>query len=1175
MNALDALTCRLSGVNLIEASAGTGKTWTIAALYTRLLLEPDQDGSVPGIDQVLVVTYTKAATAELRGRLRQRLVEMCAVLEGGASQDGFLLAMAERFPPGPARIEALTRLHAAIAGFDTAAIYTIHGFCQRALTDAAFESGQSFSAELIQDDRLRLQDAADDFWRRKVVDDPLLSQVLAEAGETPDDWLAQVRPFLAKPYLKVQRPPEAGLARARERLQQHWDALCLQAEAVGQALQLLVDAPGLNARSYAPAHKALLQRSLQRWLATPESLPGLGRDERKLLEKLTPAALAKSANKGFNPPSHPAFAQIGDWLAAVDAYQTAVELEVTRLKLDLIDWMAEEMARRRQSERQRSFDDLLTDLGDALADPQRGAALARQLASSYKVALIDEFQDTDPIQYQIFRACFVDQQRPVFLVGDPKQAIYSFRGADIFAYLDARSDASQHYTLDTNRRSQAPLVDAVNALFSRPVPFVLPEIVYQPVQSAASGQRLDIEDDRAPSVWQWLDFSETSKGASKQVAGQQSATAAADEIARLLTLARAGQAALVSEQSRRPLCGGDIAVLVSTHRQGDLMRQALSLRNIPSVALTQDSVFASHEARELLLLLSAWSEPANESRLRRALSTELFGWRADQLKAQLAQDLQWETLLAEHAADHLRWQQQGFMAAWRHFFARLHLAERCLPLPDGERRLTNLSHLAELLQKESETRHGLVPLLDWFDAQVSGQSSGEEALLRLESDASLVKIATIHSAKGLQYPIVFCPFLWDGSLERRDTAFWRTHDQHGSWLTPDTMVDQAVKSAAQSELLAEKLRLAYVALTRAQHRQYISWGWVQKMETAALSWLLHAPHAQPVDGLQPLSHSQVVNQLQDFVRAQGAAASLLREQPETVLPLSERTQQHYQPRQAPRAVYTPWRVTSFTGLAQHGSVERERPDHDRGVLQAPDPGLDTQAPFPRGARAGTCLHAIMERIDFTAPRDQIRQTVAEVIQWSGFAVETHAAACALIERTLDAPLAPGRSLSQVPPDKRLVELEFMFPVKNLRAEALKALLQDPANGLDPVLRQAAAALEFSAVRGFFKGFVDLVCELDGQFYLIDYKSNDLGPGPGHYSTDSLARSIGQEHYYLQYLLYCVAIRRYLLARGVDFDTRFAGVRYLYMRGLDAAGQGVWNDRPSTRLLDGLDALFAE
>jgi exodeoxyribonuclease V beta subunit len=393
-------------------------------------------------------------------------------------------------------------------------------------------------------------------------------------------------------------------------------------------------------------------------------------------------------------------------------------------------------------------------------------------------------------------------------------------------------------------------------------------------------------------------------------------------------------------------------------------------------------------------------------------------------------------------------------------------------------------------------------------------------------------------------------------------------------LTPDTLVDPAIKTAAHSELLAEKLRLAYVALTRAEHRQYVAWGWVQKMETAALSWLLHAPLNTTIEDLPNLTHSQVMQDLQHFISKQDDAACLLPAEPAAALALVLRSQQHYQAQTLTRALYTPWRVTSFTGLAQHGAVERERPDHDRGLLVPLEAEPSQEQPFPRGARAGTCLHAILEQIDFTAPSTQILATVRDNLAYFGFDPACEAAAADLITHTLTAQLAPGVSLSQVARGKRLVELEFMLPVGRLRAESLRAVLTDADNGLDAELRQAAQSLDFSTVRGFFKGFIDLVFEQDGLYYLVDYKSNYLGADFSDYGRDGLARSVAKEHYYLQYLLYCVAIRRYFLARGVDFDARFAGVRYLYMRGLNTQGYGIWIDRPSAVLLDRLDALFA-
>ncbi|OQS36611.1 exodeoxyribonuclease V subunit beta [Chromobacterium haemolyticum] len=1188
--ALDALNCPLTGINLIEASAGTGKTWTIAALFARLLLEERDGQPPPTVDQVLVVTYTKAATAELRERLRRRLSELAQTLsgEGEVGGDPFLSALAARFPPGAAREQASQRLKAAITGFDAAAIYTIHGFCQRVLTDAAFESSQTFEAELVSDDEERLTEIVDDFWRRRVVDDPLLAQVLVDNGETPDGWLADIRPYLSKPYLRMCAPHTAGLERALLAVEQGWRALAARPEYAAEAADLLRSAAGFNARSYSSAIVERAIGALDSQLTTPETTPVLDKESRRQLDKLLPASLAKGMKKGHAAPEHPLFELVEAWLGAWDAYLDEVALSVAQLKLELIAWTNEQLSARRAGERSRSFDDLLTDLGAALADPISGPLLAAHVARSFQVALIDEFQDTDPIQYAIFRHCFVAQQRPVFLVGDPKQAIYSFRGADIFAYLAARGDAQHHYTLDTNRRSEAPLVSTVNTLFARELPFLIEGIAYQPVAAQpASGGRLEIDDDRPSFCFQWLQPEKADKAASGENAAELAANASADEIARLLALAAEGRAAIVAGDARRPLAGGDIAVLVSTHRQGDRVRQALAERGVASVALTQESVFASREAGEMLALLRAWAEPASEARLRAALVTELAGVDAGELLARVEDETRWEAQLQANAADHLLWRERGFMAAWRHFFARERVAERLLPLPDGERRLTNLSHLAELLQQESDQRQGMAPLLGWLETRVAQPPGGEEAVLRLESDAALVKIVTIHTAKGLQYPVAFCPFLWGGALERRDAAFWRYHAEDQSWLAPDAAADAGVKLAARSELLAEKLRLLYVALTRAQYRQYLCWGWVRGMETAALSWLLHGRDARALPELEALELDAEVlrRELGAFAaaanaQAAGACAVLEESGVGPALAARRETGRNYLAQTFSRRLAAPWRVASFTSLthAQAAGKWQESPDHDAGQpavaaeLQAP-PVLDRFG-FPRGAKAGTCLHEIFETISFGVDAAGLRQAVELALAKHGFAPEWGDAACEMVTATLNAELDPGVRLAEVPDGKRLVEMEFMLPAPRLEVAKLAAILSAPEHGLAAPLRAAAAQLDFSTVRGFLKGFMDLVFESGGRIYLVDYKSNHLGGRHEDYRAERLAESIAQEHYYLQYLIYCVALRRYFSVRGVDFAARFGGVRYLYLRGVGVEACGIWSDQPAPALLEALDQWFA-
>ncbi|RXZ44780.1 exodeoxyribonuclease V subunit beta [Crenobacter cavernae] len=1186
---LNPLTCPLDGVNLIEASAGTGKTWTIAALYLRLLLEAEPDKAPPRIDEILVVTYTKAATAELRGRLRERLAEALRAFEDGEAEDGFLASLLAQHADRDARERARLRIATALTGFDTASVYTIHGFCQRVLTDAAFESGQPFSASLVSDDGERLASLAADFWRRELVGDAEVAALLAGEGDTPDAWLAEVRPFVGKPYLVADAPPDADLARARQAREDAWQAvLALGDETVEEGLALLKTSKALNRRSYTAKVCERVATLLQALIAAG-TLPDLAGKSREDIERLSPEGLAQKTLAGQPAPSHRLFCAIGDWLAAEDGWLAAVAAKRAALKLAMISWLDAALVAERQRARERSFDDLLTDLAAALADEERGPMLAAHLARTWRVALIDEFQDTDPVQYAIFARGFIDQDRTVFLVGDPKQAIYSFRGADIFAYLAARQRASRHYTLSTNYRSDARLVDTVNKLFARAAPFVLPGIDYRPV-AARDGDTAGLAgDEGAPWRWFSLPSREGGKAQSKEGAQQQAAAMTADEIVRLMAAGRVGE--LTLKETGASLAGGDIAVLVATHRQGDAVRDALAGRGVQAVSLSQQSVFQSREAREVAALMRAWAEPGHEGRLKEALATELAGLTAAGIAALIDDESAWEGRLAAFADDHILWRERGFIALWRRFCAREKVAERLLPLPDGERRLTNLGQLAELIQSESDSLSGIAPLMAWFEARLADPPFGEEALMRLESDAELVKIVTVHTAKGLQYPVVFCPFLWDGQLERKGTAFWRHQDDGVARLTPASghPASQAAREAALTETLSEKLRLLYVALTRAQYRQYVAWGPVSGMETAAMSWLLHAGRATgladiPDDAFKPAAVQQTL--AEHIARCAPDEAFVTSPELPARLPPRDAIRHLPAPRTLTRAVYTPWRVTSFTALAHRSDTGAdtpampvaERPDHDAGQTAstlaepAAAPALDRFA-FPRGSRAGVCLHGVFERIDFTHPPESHRKTVLEELARAGFNECWQDAALDMVARTLAAPLDPDITLAEVPPKKRLIELEFTLPIEKLSLAKLKAILADPENGLAEPLRRAAATLAFPAVTGFLKGFIDLVVEAGGRFYLIDYKSNHLGASDACYAPSSLAEAIAREHYYLQYLFYSVALVRYLTSRGLSFDASLPEVRYLFLRGIDGTGNGVWRDRPSARLIRALDAWF--
>ncbi|WP_263146319.1 exodeoxyribonuclease V subunit beta [Pseudomonas sp. RIT-PI-AD] len=1169
---LDLLDSPFDGRSLIEASAGTGKTWTLTALYARLLLERQLS-----VGQILVVTYTTAATAELRERIRARLAALLAVYEGGTAADPLIARLHARYPGE----EAHRRLLLAVHGFDEAAIFTIHGFCQRALQDAAFEAGGDFDSELTSDDREVLDALLADLWRRELAEaEPAWARFLAQRRITPL-WLRQrLRGHLGKPYLRIE-PREAGqgdlsaVEGAWTRARDAWHA-------EGDAwLDALCAFDGLNKRSYDALKLRLWQGELEGYFADPAALFAAPAG----LEKLARAALEKATRKGCEVPlAAPADAFQG-LLEALAEAEPVGAARLIALQVRLLDALNLELPARKAAQRLLAFDDLLNRLDDALHGAA-GEDLAATLRGRYPVALIDEFQDTDPVQYRIFRRIYAEAGDLCF-VGDPKQAIYAFRGADLATYLKAREEAARQYSLAVNHRSTPQLIAALNRLFDRPLPFAEPGLEYPPVGASDRARaRLVLPEEGAPLELVWLGDDPLGKGE----AGERVARDTARRIAALLAASAEGAAYFEDAGQRTPLKGGHIAVLVASHRQASAVAAELGARGVPSVRRGRDSVWHSEEAEALAAVLAAYAEPGREGVLRYALASRLLGRDGAHLARCQDDEQAWDAERESAERYHQLWQQQGFMRAFRAWLDEQGVAERLIALPDGERRLTNLLHLAELLQAESLARPGLEPLLAWFNAQRASDAHGEDALLRLESDAERVQIVTVHTSKGLEYPLVFCPYLWDGALLRREEDI-TCHAEDGTPLLDfggenlDTH-----RLGARRERFAERLRLTYVALTRARDRLWLHWGPIaapkakadgglpeEGLHSSALAWLLHGRHLpgealldelaahladrdgavlrEELERLAATSEGQmaVVAPLQDEARAQGES----RAAPPAPLALLD------------RALYSAWRIGSFSGLA--AGMHMEAPDRDAFVVPAAiEPGEGFFA-FPRGARAGTCLHAILE--SWVRGEDELPALVELHLKGHGLPESWTEIASAHLRRVLDTDLdGHGLRLSGLEPSRRLPELGFTFPVAGLDVLGLRALLADPAHGLPDPMRLAAERLEFDSLRGFMKGFIDLTFEHEGRWYIADYKSNWLGPDAGHYRGERLEQAIAAEHYHLQYLIYLVALRRFLRLRLADFqDAQLGGAYYLFLRGMPEAG--VYFHRPDDALLDALDRLF--
>ncbi|EPY5239444.1 exodeoxyribonuclease V subunit beta [Klebsiella pneumoniae] len=1163
---LDPLRLPLIGERLIEASAGTGKTFTIAALYLRLLLGLGGEAAYPraiSVEELLVVTFTEAATEELRGRIRSNIHELRIACLRGESDNPLYSALLAEIAD---KDDAVKTLLLAERQMDEAAVFTIHGFCQRMLSLNAFESGMLFEQQLIEDEsRLRYQACAD-FWRRHCY--PLtrdIAAVIHDVWKGPRDLLKSLDRWLQgeAPQLKSPPAPNETLAERHQQIIARIDSLKQQwREQVGE-IEGVLENSGLDRRKFNRGNQGKWMEKVNAW-AQEETLSYQLPDA---LEKFVQSFLLERTKAGGEPPVHPLFSAVESLLASS---LTLTDLVLARAMVEIRDAVAREKRRRGEL----GFDDMLSRLDEALRGDS-GETLASAIRQRFPVAMIDEFQDTDPQQYRIFRRIWRRQpETALLLIGDPKQAIYAFRGADIFTYMKARGDVAAHYTLDTNWRSSPGMVGSVNRLFSlSDNPFMFHEIPFLPVKAAAKnkGLRFTVDAADVPAMNVWLMPGDTVGSGDYQTFMAQ---LCATQIRDWLSAGQRGRALLWRGETSRPVQASDITVLVRNRLEAAQVREALQTLGIPSVYLSnRDSVFETLEAQELLWLLQAVLAPERENTLRSALATSMFGLTALDIE-NLNQDEQaWDALVEEFSEYRQIWRQRGVMPMLRALMTARHIAENLLATRGGERRLTDILHISELLQEAAsqlESEHALVRWLAQHIAEPDSNAASQQ--MRLESDKHLVQIVTIHKSKGLEYPLVWLPFI--ARFRKQDQAFY--HDRETFAAVLDLGQDEASLELAEAERLAEDLRLLYVALTRAVWHCSLGVAPLSSRKSgnsdfhlSALGRLLQAGEAMDAAGLAArladFCHGDIALQRPgelDLTPWQAPAATIPR--------LSARELQ--------RRIADDWRVTSYSGLQQHGFSGGQdllpRLDVDAaGVGEVVEEPQLTPHQFPRGAAPGTFLHSLFEELDFTQPVPE--GWMAEKLQLSGFDAQWAPVLTDWLGGVLKTRLpGPDIALNQLAARDKQVEMAFYLPIAQLlTAERLDALIRqyDPLSADTP-------PLDFRQVRGMLKGFIDLVFRHEGRYYLLDYKSNWLGEDREAYTRPAMEQAMRAHRYDLQYQLYSLALHRYLRHRlaDYDYDRHFGGVIYLFLRGMDGqeGGQGIFTTRPVRPLIDGLDQLFA-
>ncbi|WP_100643003.1 exodeoxyribonuclease V subunit beta [Alteromonas facilis] len=1199
--ALSVETLPLSGIHLIEASAGTGKTYNITRIYLRLIIEQGLD-----VQQILVMTYTNAATQELRGRITETLQLALRFWTDPQTQtsngEPVLSELYSRIDSELAQ----QRIRLAILHMDEAAIFTIHGFCQRMLQTMAFDTASPVSMTLQQDHSALVEQAVADWFRLQQRNDVVLESLASSGWHTPDAFLktfyeliftteelvvvtetdiqqdfeqkiakisAQLQPTLQAHYqhLKSQQPiiwedliASQKTRAAQESREEEWQVL-LDWLATGDVIDI-PKAVGdfLNGRRYSsrPNSKAIL-------------LP-LADERKNLIKKVS--ALQDKRQKLLE------------------------ESRVYQHVADAVQWIRHRIAEQKRKLGEMGFNDLISNMAKSVTS---SADFAARLSEQFPAALVDEFQDTDTHQYQMLQAIYVSPKnvanstRLLMMIGDPKQAIYGFRGGDIFTYLKARSDADYLWLMDTNWRSVAEMVNAYNHVFdghaiSGKTRAVFGEnIHYERVNStessAAAARPLSdpYESQRGAITYIYANQQDESltEAQAKPINKQKIAAWCSIEIQRLLATVKIGE---------HPLNPSDIAILVRDWREAELISNALRQVNLNAVYLSDKTpLFASLEALELLRVFDGVWHYQRDSLVITALSTSLLNTPVHVLHQMQADPLadDWTQQRSRIVELRKMWQEQGVLA----FIFSL-LRHDYQPDAMSERALTNFVHLAEVLQQLQQRSSHPLQLIQWLREQINQPDISEAYQQRLESDAQLIKIVTQHKSKGLEYPIVFVPFAneYSNPTKRGNSSlriynfFDPTRNKRICQLGQTQNADKWVTQQSHEETV----RLLYVAITRAEYRCYLGVYETQSAHDSALGIAL-GMHDSQCDSWQALLRHQHTHE-------KSHAAMLSADdtpQEETLITQSEESAP-LRCRQFNGKIQRDWRLHSFSGLTRMShtldvTTREVESTSIEAVLSAQSEEGQADAfrfSFEKGASAGNLLHDVLELADFShADWPELCHQVAP--QYGPLLKpESFGDMADWLSEVVQTPVIQNHSgqtikLCDLAQHQTLREAEFYFPLDKVDLTVLRRVLEQHRQQLvddGRLMSSYANASDFSlqrSLRGMMHGFIDLIFEVDGRYYVADYKSTHLGNELQNYQPHLLAANNAEHLYDLQYLIYATALHRYLKVTltDYDFDTHFGGVSYLYLRGMhpgNVQGEGVFSCQLNAETIITLDDLFA-
>lgn len=1216
MQQLNPISIPLNAVSLIEASAGTGKTYTMGSLYLRLLLQAGENAFpyALNVEQILVVTFTEMATEELKRKIRERIYDAKQKLTAYQQtqdsavfgQDDFLRELVATITDLPLAIQRLTL---AEQNMDLAAIYTIHGFCRRMLMQYAFNSGIHFNLELSSEEDELLLRLAQKIWREHFYSQPYgVVEFIQKNLVSPNNIVKNIKKFVGKELKLPEKRPhffddsfEEFLSKIddyfhdiedkEQKLKKLWKDKSQEIrDLIDAELQKAIpkDHKKINPSSFRKDHKSKWFTLMNKWAEEPEA------PQPDCLKIFRQSEINKQAgSKCEEFLTHVVFEEIDE------LYQW----QVFFVKAPIFHFLKElntQLAEYKLNHSEKSFHDLLRLLKDALYHPNN-TEFAQMIRYQFPFAMIDEFQDTDAVQYQIFSKVYVEPQRldpasdnGFIMIGDPKQAIYKFRGADIFTYFKAADEAQHRFNLGKNYRSHQDVVQCVNHLFdfTEQPPFLYDKIQFLPVAAKDNHPQFWLNGEVEPAVRFYVNEASVKENMAK---------ACAISIQHWLQSVVENTADFRSDEKgiEKTLKPESIAVLVRDRHEAALVKKELRSLGIASVFLSENSnVFDSNAAKDLLLILTACLNPFSERNILNAVATAIFAQTAADIQRIRLDENRWEYWVEKFIHYQRTWQKQGVLVMLHQLFLQEKVTEKLYPTVDGKRLVTDLLHLAELLQEAATLNESEAALLRWFEKQIQGEDRQKEQQVRLESELQLVKIVTIHKSKGLEYDLVWLPFVGYAPKFRsehistyydqdRDEVLWDIDDSHG-------------KDVKQEDF-AEHLRLLYVALTRAKYQLNIGVPKTFEEKWSALLYILTHGEIQTnekptaYDSL-PLLENLVQRAPQGSVQISETTALKALDEPmqsETQTPLNAATFTGH--------IEQNWTVTSFSAIEaihQNKKYYKEQLAVESAVAFEPvfDGGKDydfneqatetmaesvsyesaypfgySPVDFPHGIKIGTALHRFLEKYDFSQPLNEDK--VQKLCQWLQLEETWLPSLQQWMTAILDTPLStddPTLKLNNLSRQQCVKEMQFYLKLNRVfDVTAFNRALQKHH-------RLPSEALQFDAIKGMLRGFMDLVFCHNGKYYLVDYKSNFLGVEPQNYVGKSLEQAMLANHYDWQYLFYTLALHRYLQQRDANYhyETHFGGVFYCFLRGMNGENQdGVFFDKPDYALIQALENLF--